>query len=107
MGTHPIFESDFDCLTEMLRISRYLSGLRPKPILIGPIRNATDGLKVTWYQLLGVSEKATAMEIEDAFHRKLTSQDDLIGKTDEAEIDKILEQSVDYMEAYKILSHPS
>merc|ERR1712227_320435 len=22
MGTHPIFESDFDCLTEMIRLSR-------------------------------------------------------------------------------------
>jgi len=23
MGTHPIFESDFDCLTDLLRLNRF------------------------------------------------------------------------------------
>ena len=51
-------------------------------------------LKFTYYQVLGVSEKATPMEIEDAFHEKLTSTDDLASKTDSAEVDAALEQSV-------------
>jgi len=64
-------------------------------------------LKFTWYQVLGVSEKATPMEIEEAFHEKLTSTDDLASKTDSAEVDAALEQSLKYMDAYQVLSHPS
>merc|ERR1712227_595453 len=35
MGTHPIFESDFDCLTEMLNVRRFLS-LSPSLTKRGP-----------------------------------------------------------------------
>jgi len=69
-------------------------------------RSLHDDLKRTWYTVLGVTEKATPMEIEEAFHRKLTESDDLMSKTPD-EVDRLLEQSVDYMDAYKVLSHPS
>ena len=58
------------------------------------LRKKTDGLNLTWYQVLGIKENATGMDVEEAFHLKLTSTDDLAQKTSDDEIDAILEQSV-------------
>merc|ERR1712080_435941 len=47
MGTHPIFESDFDCLTEMNRLlsrrclsvsERVAGGIRPGTLLPNPVK---------------------------------------------------------------------
>merc|ERR1712131_444401 len=42
MGTHPIFESDFDCLTEMLNLRNLFSkmAVRPMPVM-KPIQPTT------------------------------------------------------------------
>jgi len=44
MGTHPIFESDFDCLTELMGIgpSRLSENIQ---LYLGSIRDATDKKK--------------------------------------------------------------
>ena len=69
--------------------------LRVSPkISISQTPRKFDELKITWYQVLGVSEKATAAEIEEAFHEKLTSTDNLASKTNVEEVDAVLEQSV-------------
>ena len=71
--------------------------LRVSPkISISQTPRKFDELKITWYQVLGVSEKATAAEIEEAFHEKLTSTDNLASKTNVEEVDAVLEQSVSY-----------
>lgn len=48
---------------------RLSSILQPARTRINVVRmGSNEGLKISWYDLLGVTEKATGMEIEEAFH---------------------------------------
>jgi len=55
MGTHPIFESDFDCLTEMLRLARRVPPVRVKSTL------ARAGLLTRSTKLVAISAISGAL----------------------------------------------
>jgi len=65
MGTHPIFESDFDCLTE--------EGLK----MSSDVAKEKEMLKADLYGLIGVTKMATDGEIKKVltfvWRRKLFS----------------------------------
>merc|ERR1711892_322809 len=116
MGTHPIFESDFDCLTEM--ILRLLRRVQPVGLLINyprrcmaltAIKRKDFEPKETFYTLLGVAENAEPMEIEDAFVKVLTDDELVIDatKVSTEDAEAKLESSLRIIEAYNTLSHPS
>jgi len=116
MGTHPIFESDFDCLTDM--ILRLLRRVQPVGLLINyprrcmaltAIKRKDFEPKETFYTLLGVAENAEPMEIEDAFVKVLTDDELVIDatKVSTEDAEAKLESSLRIIEAYNTLSHPS
>merc|ERR1712147_27335 len=93
MGTHPIFESDFDCLTgsdmilrHLLRIKRYpaLTLLNCYPrrcMMVTMLKRKDNEPTETFYTLLGIAENAEPMEIEDAFVQVLTDDELVIDAT--------------------------
>merc|ERR1712123_299012 len=100
MGTHPIFESDFDCLTEM--VLRLLRRVQPVGLLINYPRRCMA--------LTAIKRKDfEPMEIEDAFVKVLTDDELVIDatKVSTEDAEAKLESSLRIIEAYNTLSHPS
>jgi len=58
MGTHPIFESDFDCLTDMKLLNLVLLTIQ-----------AVSAADVDCYKLLGVTKKDTNKKIKSAYRK--------------------------------------
>merc|ERR1711973_65158 len=61
MGTHPIFESDFDCLTEMLRLALFRNALLTRSLQYSQSRSITVSTR-RWAE---AKPKTESEEIEE------------------------------------------
>merc|ERR1712176_1641452 len=75
MGTHPIFESDFDCLTDKMKLSLIVLNLS----LVTAIEDC--------YKLIGVDKKAETKKIKSAY-RKMAEKLQELAWCDEVLTDK-------------------
>merc|ERR1712110_300919 len=83
MGTHPIFESDFDCLTELFGMYR---------LPVRRIRVSVPLARVDPYKLLGVNRKMNEKEIKAAYLKLAASvHPDISGSGSTSEYIKIKE----------------
>merc|ERR1712131_296644 len=71
MGTHPIFESDFDCLTEMLRLALFRNALRTRSLQYSQSRSITDSTR-RWAE---AKPKTGTEEIEEEKEKSIFDND--------------------------------
>merc|ERR1712174_10042 len=86
MGTHPIFESDFDCLTDMLQNFRICGNC---------IRKNSFGHSKNYYKILGIENDATKTEIQKAYKKLVlkTHPDRFPGEKSKEEEFKVLNEA--------------
>jgi len=91
MGTHPIFESDFDCLTDFLiknfqlglKLNRWMIVLRVAPQCLRTLRRTSN-----YYLYLGVRYNAPTSEISNAIDAKKSEIKRRIGAEEEGASDE-------------------
>merc|ERR1712130_907335 len=91
MGTHPIFESDFDCLTDFLiknfqlglKLNRWMILLRVAPQCLRTLRRTSN-----YYLYLGVRYNAPTSEISNAIDAKKSEIKRRIGAEEEGASDE-------------------
>merc|ERR1712130_1090381 len=67
MGTHPIFESDFDCLTEMTNIGKSKSGRPWKSSNRKPIHTTitTKNISTSWKKKMQLKQDRLSMKSQE------------------------------------------
>merc|ERR1712142_539578 len=100
MGTHPIFESDFDCLTEFRMSEKFEELNLPNAVITRIIKEAIPpGSIVSKDAKMGISRATSlfilyigqaAMEIANDNKRKTVKESDVIKALQEADFDEMI-----------------
>merc|ERR1711970_1604529 len=100
MGTHPIFESDFDCLTEKTKMSSKEE--RGEHELVADSLRKAEPERKAWRLVGGVLTERTVGEVLPALEKQIENLSTVI-KTLEEQMDSKAKEITAYREKHQIL----